>query len=310
MNIEPCNTPRPSQSNLSAEKRIKLVCNKIEEGNIRSATRLLVDDVSVASPSKDTLNQLIKKHPPEQNNFNYHAQDYPPFFVSTEDISEALQSFPNGSSGSVDSLTPQHLKDMFLNVPEGVNKDRNLSRLSNFFYAVINQDIPSSIRSIFFGARLLALNKKCGGIRPIAIGNCLRRMAAKLINKYANRFFKSHFLPFQFGAGAKCGTEYVIHSTRSFVENNPKAVIIKIDFANAFNCVDRSWLLSQANKLKIPGLKFILNAYDQKSSLFYNDTIIESQSSTRRPFGPFSILSRCSAYNYILKVTTQSLVHG
>ena len=79
LNIEPCNTPRPSHSNLSAEKRIKLVCNKIEEGNIRSATRLLVDDVSVASPSDDTLNELIKKHPPEQNNFNYHVQDCPPF---------------------------------------------------------------------------------------------------------------------------------------------------------------------------------------------------------------------------------------
>ena len=189
---------------------------------------------------------------------------------------------------------------MFLSVSECVNKDRNLSRLSNFFFAVINQDIPSSIRSIFFGARLLALNKKCGGIRPIAIGNCLRRMAAKLINKYASRFFKSHFLPIQFGAGAKCGSEYVIHSTRSFVENNPKAVIIKIDFANAFNCVDRSWLLSQANKLKTPGLKFILNAYDQKSSLFYNETIIDSQSGVQQgdPLGPFLF---CLAIQPIIK---------
>ena len=115
----------------------------------------------MAPHSNDTLKQLIKKHPQEQNNFAYNIQDCTPFFLSTEDISNALQSFPNGSSGSVDCLAPQHLKDMFLNVPEGVAKDRNLSRLSNFLYGVINHDIPASIKSIFFGARLLALKKKC-----------------------------------------------------------------------------------------------------------------------------------------------------
>ena len=126
-------------------------------------------------------------------------------------------------------------------------------------------------------------------MRPIAIGNCLRRLASKLINTYVSRFFKTHFLPNQFGAGAKCGTEFVIHSTRSFIQNNPEAVILKIDFANAFISIDRSWLLSEANRLKLPGLKFISSAYDRSSSLFYNDIIIPSQMGVQQgdPLGPF-----------------------
>jgi len=37
---------------------------------------------------------------------------------------------------------------------------------------------PKSLDPVFFGDRMLALNKKCGGIRPIAVGLTLRRLAS------------------------------------------------------------------------------------------------------------------------------------
>jgi hypothetical protein len=40
-------------------------------------------------------------------------------------------------------------------------------------------------RHIFFGGRLIALNKKSGGIRPIAIVCTWRRLAAKCANAFA-----------------------------------------------------------------------------------------------------------------------------
>ena len=39
---------------------------------------------------------------------------------------------------------------------------------------------PTSIQPFFFGANLTALQKKQGGVRPIAVGCTLRRLAAKV----------------------------------------------------------------------------------------------------------------------------------
>jgi hypothetical protein len=42
---------------------------------------------------------------------------------------------------------------------------------------------PSEICNLLYGASLCVLHKKDGGIRPIAIGNCLRRLTSKLAPK-------------------------------------------------------------------------------------------------------------------------------
>ena len=39
---------------------------------------------------------------------------------------------------------------------------------------------PSSITPYFFGANLTALQKSDGGVRPIAVGNTLRRLVSKV----------------------------------------------------------------------------------------------------------------------------------
>jgi hypothetical protein len=58
---------------------------------------------------------------------------------------------------------------------------------------------PSSVTPIFFGGRLLALQKKLGGIRPIAIGYSLRRLAAKCVSKYALNILKDTFTAWCWG---------------------------------------------------------------------------------------------------------------
>ena len=55
---------------------------------------------------------------------------------------------------------------------------RLLSSLAAFFSLVLEGRTPDSIRPFFFGARLIALQKKGGGIRPIAVGCSLRRLVA------------------------------------------------------------------------------------------------------------------------------------
>jgi hypothetical protein len=43
--------------------------------------------------------------------------------------------------------------------------------------------IPAVIRPVLYGACLTALEKKDGGIRPIAVGSVLRRLAGKVASR-------------------------------------------------------------------------------------------------------------------------------
>lgn len=210
------------------------------------------------------------------------------FSVCRDQVAECIQSFPNGSSGSLDGLTPQHLKDIFINVLEGPVKDNNLERFSKFLTLLANEPIPSEAREIFFGARLIALSKKDGGIRPIAIGNTIRRTVAKIINKRAENIVKDYLLPYQYGAGAKGGAEFIVHSSRDFINKNRHHTILKLDFSNAFNSLDRDWLLSQVEYLHVPGRFFIEQSYKYKSILSYDKNIISSERGIQQgdPLGP------------------------
>ena len=80
----------------------------------------------------------------------------------------------------------------------------------------------------------MALNKKSGGIRPIAIGFTLRRLASKCANSFGTSQLKGLFYPHQLGIGIPGGCEAAIHSARRYLEGLPADhVVVKLDFFNA-----------------------------------------------------------------------------
>ena len=60
-----------------------------------------------------------------------------------------------------------------------------LTSLTAFCQSGLVRTLPfRGVAPMFFGGCLMAMNKKSGGIRPIAVGFSLRRLASK----YANAF--------------------------------------------------------------------------------------------------------------------------
>jgi hypothetical protein len=77
-------------------------------------------------------------------------------------------------------MRPQYLKDIIsLSAGEaGQQALRALTKLCNFLFP---GQLPSEIYHLLYGASsLCAFHNKYGGIRPIANGNCLRRLTSKL----------------------------------------------------------------------------------------------------------------------------------
>ena len=103
-----------------------------------------------------------------------------PLQVSPEDVLRNLKTFPAVSSSGSDGLTAQHLSDLLA----GALDEQFKTNLTDFVNVVLQGDLPTEAREILFGGRLIALQKKDGGVRPIAVGYTLRRLAAKCTNAY------------------------------------------------------------------------------------------------------------------------------
>jgi len=87
--------------------------------------------------------------------------------VDEDDVRKAVLSFPSESAGGPDSLRPQHLRDMVLRKEAGPEL---ITALTGFINLVLAGLCPTGVAPVLFGGRLLALSKKSGGVRPIAIG--------------------------------------------------------------------------------------------------------------------------------------------
>ena len=141
-------------------------------------------------------------------------------------------------------------------------------------------------------ASLSALLKKKGGIRPIAVGEILRRLIANCLAKEANLEATELFQNLQLGVGVKGGAEAIIHSTKISYEkiltSSSSSGILQIDFCNAFNSIKRSEMLNAvANSM--PGIAAFTNScYSQNSQLFYDKFFVSSESGIQQddPIGP------------------------
>src|SRR5208283_1894176 len=136
--------------------------------------------------------------------------------ISVVEVCEAVRSFANGSVG-------------------------------DFVEHLLLGKVPADVCPFLYGASLTALRKKDGGLRPIAVGNTLRRLAGKIISRRLMVSMGDLLRPRQVGYGTRGGAEAVVHLTRAFIhtEGAVERVLLKLDFRNAFNTIRRDVLLQR-----------------------------------------------------------------
>ena len=223
---------------------------------------------------------------------------------------KVIRSFPNGSGGGLDRLRPQHMKDLV----GGGNREHESSLLKSltlFVNLVLAGGVPAEIRPIFFGASLCALRKKDGGVRPIAIGNTLRRLISKVAVRGCSERCSNLLRPNQLGFGVRMGAEAAIHATRSFIESHcQNTILLKIDYTNAFNSIHRGKALEAASE-HLPSLfNYVLSSYGASSFLSYRDHLLLAEEGVQQgdPFGSSPFLSSNSSHCRASLFSTQYVV--
>ena len=291
-------SPRTTQSSRKQQKvrdplesLAALVASKLEEGNVTGAVRIACSEVSVAPMNNTTLDALKKKHPPPHPDPQMPPPPEEPSCcptISVEAVASAIRSFPNGSAGGPDGLRPQHLKDL-----TGASAQSGgpvlLSALTSLVNLILQGKIPRTVRPFFFGANLTALTKKDGGVRPIAVGCTLRRLAAKTAGRYIMDAMGELLAPRQLGYGTALGCEAAVHATRLYLRNLQSGqVLLKLDFENAFNCIRRDKMLQAVSDLAPELAPFVHASYSEPSTLFWGETSLMSAEGVQQgdPLGP------------------------
>ena len=119
-----------------------------------------------------------------------------------------------------------------------------ITSLSSLLALVLQGKTPSSIRPYLFGASLIALEKKGGEVRPIAVGCTIRRLAAKVVGNKVMKEMASILSPRQLGYGVSKGAEAAVHAARLYINNlGSNKAVLKLDFINAFNSICRDKML-------------------------------------------------------------------
>lgn len=186
------------EKNLPLHKRVEA---KISDGDIRGATKLLMSSETLANQDEITYNLLKEKHPSPSRDLNLPEPPdatISPLITTEEDVRKSINSFYNGSSGGADGITPQHLKDLIA-ISNGDSGNKLINSITSLSNLMLRGKIQSSICEIMFGARLCALQKEDGGIRPIAIGSVFRRITAKIACSSVREEIGSYLRPRQMG---------------------------------------------------------------------------------------------------------------
>ena len=140
---------------------------------------------------------------------------------------------------------------------------------------------PPELAPHLGGATLHAIPKGDDDVRPIAVGECLRRLVGKCLCQAFKEEAKSALWPLQLGVAVPLGCEAVVHTVRQWAHRNAghaTKVVLKVDFRNAFKTVDRAALLRQL-RLRLPGLEWTC---DRHSRLLFGDSYISSEAGVQQ----------------------------
>ena len=128
----------------------------------------------------------------------------------------------------------------------------------------------------FVACRLIPLNKgddKWGnpGVRPIGIGEVLRRLVGKVVIGHIREDIIEAAGPLQTCAGLKAGIEASIHAMRDIYENPETEAILLVDAENAFNNLNRRAAVHNIKQLCPTFHRYLANTYQLPAKMIIND---------------------------------------
>ena len=291
-------------SESTTRSRLQKAERHVKDGALSRATRLLTSS-GLAAPSVETLQKLRNKHPTPSRPFdNFPPSPSAAITLERDAILKALRSSPRGSAAGPSGLRFEHLRPCL-----------EVRDLTDLLCAVVQLLVsgspPPAVGRAMAAARLIALAKGNGDVRPIAVGECLRRLCARSVCLQEKASMAAFLSPVQYGVATPGGLEQVVHQLQAGLEAHEDWGLFKCDLSNAFNSVARATIFEEVSEHFPSLLPFTTFLYGQPSPLIYRNgdssAVLSSQEGVHQgdPLGPFYF---CIAINACLQLLQESHV--
>jgi hypothetical protein len=227
------------------ERAINQVKHFAGEGRYSKASQRLEQAVEgrrgALEPTEEVIAQLKKLHPPASAPPNEPPEFAPKHLpIVMAKLQKAGARIANGSAADLFGWTGELMHQL-------LRDPRTRACLAKVVEAIRDGAIPEQAREWLLASWLIPLDKGEGKVRPIAGGTILVKLAASYLMEAATAQAKVLLS----GSGTQCGlfmkggATAAAHFTQLCLDRDPSHIAIKIDFANAFNAIPRSFLLDQ-----------------------------------------------------------------
>ena len=273
--------------NREIQKRLKPIQDKKKEIKEKAFSRLmLLGKVSQAMKFVDSENDtrgvhnlteeikqlLLKKHPKarEVNNdilLPTTANDPEPVIyegingIAVYNAAKRLQG-----SGGPTLMDADGWKHILCSKSYGTASTDLCNAIAELAKKLCRESIHPDMLKEFVANRLIPLDKgedKKGkpGVRPIGIGEILRRIVGKVVVNNIKNDIISAAGPLQTCAGLKSGIEASIHAMRKIYEKDDTEAMMLVDAENAFNNLNREAALHNIKEICPFFHRYLFNTY-------------------------------------------------
>ena len=187
----------------------------------------------------------------------------------------------------------QHLLDA-ATVPLPTSISSSLRNVVNLLAA---GKAPKELSIYLSGATLTALSKNKPNcppdIRPIAVGEVLRRLTSKCVCHQIKDKATELFHPFQFGVACSQGAEKIVHRLKCCIEDHwadNNFVMLKVDMTNAFSLVSRQAVLDECAQHFPELLAWTSWCYGQHPILWHSLGLLTSQTGVQQGHFMFALV--------------------
>ena len=181
----------------------------------------------------------------------------PALDITAETIEEVAKKLQGGAGPSgVHSLWWEH---WMLRV--GARSEKLREAVAALARVLANDVVPWQNVRALVANRLIALDK-CPGVRPIGVGECLRRIIGKAVMVVAGVDLKVECGADQLCASLEAGIEGAVHAMcTEFDKADCGWGVLMVDAANAFNALNRKAALWHARHLWPAAARYLYNTY-------------------------------------------------
>ena len=250
------------------------------EGKVKQALKLVYagNEIAGVHTLDDRVRNLLQEKHPEDAQLHPDAviqgETTPAQEVVFEAIDgKAIQAAARSVHGSggptrVDADTWKHIlcsKDF------GKAADELAEEVVISAQRLCVDDVAHDSINLLLDCRLVPLMKEDDGVRPIGIGEVLRRIMGKSVAKVIGSDIQLAGGTLQTCTGVEAGIEASIHAMSRIFQDEQCEAVILIDADNAFNRLNRRTSLNNIERLCPPLFRFLNNTYKEPARLHLGD---------------------------------------